>query len=210
MKVLDRFIVLEGLDGAGTTTQLELAECRLRSMGVAHCCTSEPTSGPIGKLIRDVLAGRLSVQPWTLAMLFAADRTEHLREPKNGILERLDRGEAVISDRYLFSSLAYQSLGCDFSFVHSLNAGFPVPRHLVFLDTPVKESQRRLQLRTGSGQELFEGAEIQERILANYRRSFDLYGGSGMELHILDGAKSAEEVFENFWKIIAAVPMLKA
>jgi dTMP kinase len=145
-----------------------------------------------------------------LALLFAADRTEHLHEPGAGILSRLERGELVISDRYLFSSLAYQSLECDYDFVYSLNREFPLPRHLVFLDTPIELSQRRLASRSAGLPELFEASQVQERILANYRRSFELYREAGMQLHRLDGSLPAAEVFWNFWKIIASVPMFKA
>lgn len=204
--VLDRFIVLEGLDGAGTTTQLRMAAERLAAADRPHFCTSEPTENAVGRLIREVLTRKRSVHPTTLALLFAADRAEHLLAAGGGILERLRRGELVISDRYLFSSLAYQSLDCDFQYVRALNEGFPVPRDVVFLDTPVRESQRRLGSRQGP--ELFDGADIQDRILENYRRGFDLYRDCGLRLHVLDGTRPPEDIFEKLWKIIGAVPML--
>ncbi len=204
--VLDRFIVLEGLDGAGTTTQLRMAEARLAAEGRPHFCTSEPTDHPLGLLIREVLTRRRSLHPTTLALLFAADRAEHLLAPGAGILKRLERGELVVSDRYLFSSLAYQSLDCDFEYVRALNAGFPLPRDVVFLDTPVRESQRRLGSR--GGPELFDGADIQDRILRNYCKGFELHRDSGLRLHVLDGTLPPAEIFEKLWKIIAAVPML--
>jgi dTMP kinase len=187
-----------------------LAEQKLNEKAIPHCCTSEPTMGTLGMVIRDILAHRLRTHPRTLALLFAADRTEHLYEPGAGILSRLQQGELVISDRYLFSSLAYQSLDCDYDFVYSLNREFPLPRHLVFLDTPIELSQRRLASRSAGLPELFETSQVQERILANYRRSFEQFRGAGMELHGLDGSLSAEEVFWDFWKIIASVPMLKS
>ena len=204
--VLDRFIVLEGLDGAGTTTQLRLAAEKLAASGRPHFCTSEPTGHAVGLLIREVLTGRRSVHPLTLALLFAADRSEHLRASEGGILARLERGELVLSDRYLFSSLAYQSLECDFEHVRSLNAGFPLPRDVVFLDTPVKESQRRLNGRAGP--ELFDGAHLQDRILDNYRRAFELFRESGLRLHVLDGTLPPADIFGKFWNIIESVPML--
>jgi len=204
--ILDRFIVLEGLDGAGTTTQLRLAAQALEASGRPHFCTSEPTDHPLGRLIREVLTRRRSVHPTTLALLFAADRAEHLLAPRDGILNRLERGELVVSDRYLFSSLAYQSLDCDFQYVQGLNSGFPLPRDVVFLDTPVRESQRRLDSR--GGLELFDGADIQDRILENYRRSFELFRDSGLRLHVLNGTLPPDGVFAKFWKIIESVPML--
>jgi len=204
----ERFIVLEGLDGAGTTTQLRLAAQKLGERHLPHCCTSEPTAGPLGRIIRDILAHRLKTHPRTLALLFAADRTEHLHEPGTGILDRLKRGELVICDRYLFSSLAYQSLDCDFEFVYALNREFIIPRHLVFLDTPIELSQSRLAARSAGDTELFEALGVQSRILANYGRAFELYREAGMQLHRIDGSIPADEVFWKFWKIIESVPML--
>lgn len=206
--MLERFVVLEGLDGSGTTTQLRLAAERLAASGRRWFCTSEPTSHPIGRLVRDVLTRRLEVQPRTLALLFAADRAEHLSEPQVGMQARLTRGELVVCDRYVFSSLAYQSLECDFEFVLSLNREFPLPRHVVFLDTPVSESQRRLAARNGSRPELFDGKDLQDRIRANYRRAFELFRPAGVQVHVLDGTLPPERLFGNFWKILESVPML--
>jgi len=202
--VLDNFVVLEGLDGAGTTTQLRLAGDKLAALGIPHLCTGEPTDGAVGLLLRRILRRELSVQPATVAFLFAADRTEHVREMVAG----LQAGELVLCDRYLFSSLAYQAVACDFDFVRSLNQSFPLPRHVVFLDTPVALSQRRLQERSGRAQELFDGQEIQQTIRRGYRRAFDLFRGSGMVVHTLEGEKSPEEIFGKFWKIIAGLPIL--
>jgi thymidylate kinase len=77
---------------------------------------------------------------------------------------------------------------------------------VVFLDTPVRESQRRLGARVGP--ELFDGADIQDRILENYHQGFALYRNSGLRLHVLDGTLPPADIFENLWKIIGSVPML--
>jgi dTMP kinase len=214
--VLENFVVLEGLDGAGTTTQLRLAGEKLAGLGVPHLCTGEPTDGAVGTLLRRILRQELQADPDTVALLFAADRTEHLRAPGQGMLARLQAGELVICDRYLFSSLAYQTAACDFDFVLSLNRAFPLPRHVVFLDTPVPLSQQRLQLRAMralSGRrerELFEGEDIQESIRAGYRRGFALFEGRGLEVHTLDGSEAPAAIFGKFWKIISSLPILEA
>ncbi len=106
-----KFIVFEGLDGAGTTTQLHLLEKNLKEAGVTVFATAEPTDSAIGRLIRSVLRKEISVEPKTLAMLYATDRYEHLYG-KGGIIEHLDAGDTVICDRYLYSSIAYQSITC--------------------------------------------------------------------------------------------------
>lgn len=204
--VLENFVVLEGLDGAGTTTQLRLASERLSGLGVPHLCTGEPTEAAVGALVRRVLRRELHVQPDTVALLFAADRTEHVRE----MLARLQSGGLVVCDRYLFSSLAYQSVACDYPFVLSLNRAFPLPRHLVFLDTPVPLSQQRLRQRAGRDVELFDGEGIQETIRAGYRRAFAQFAGTGMEVHTLDGSESPAAIFGKFWKIIETLPILRS
>jgi dTMP kinase len=208
-RVLANFVVLEGLDGSGTTTQLHLAEGRLESMGLPHFCTGEPTKGPVGRLIRRILERKIQAGPDTVALLFAADRSEHLYEKTGGIVSRLRRGEVVVCDRYLFSSLAYQSLACDPRFVFSLNHRFPLPQHVVFLDTPVTMSQERLTHRSKEGPELYDEPEIQQEILSAYERGFRRFSGAGMQLHRLDGSREPQVVFEKFWSILQGLPIVK-
>ncbi len=140
--ILDRFVVFEGLDGAGTSTQLEMLRDALQQRGTPCFATCEPTDGAIGKLIRAVLRGELEVSGCTLALLFAADRSEHLYG-SDGVLAALRTGGSVACDRYLFSSLVYQSTDCSGEYVAAVNARFPLPRWLIFIDTPPEECQRR-------------------------------------------------------------------
>jgi dTMP kinase len=233
--VLDNFVVLEGLDGAGTTTQLTLLDQRLSAERVPHFCTGEPTGETIGRQIRAILRRESGADPRTVALLFAADRNEHLLKPETGILVRLRRGELVISDRYLFSSLAYQALACPFEYVRELNRPFPLPQLLLYFDTPVVLSQERLSRRQAAGvraaapskasstasgpagqsplqgmtRELFDAAEIQQDILAAYERSFSLFASSGMKLHRIDGSLGVQEVFEKVWNILRGLPILR-
>ena len=108
--VLSNFVVLEGIDGSGTTSQLRLLKEKfaLEDKGNSVVFTQEPTSGSIGILIRSALQGSSVFAPETMTRLFAADRCEHLYG-KEGIKAALTAGKAVFSDRYLFSSLAYQT-----------------------------------------------------------------------------------------------------
>jgi dTMP kinase len=205
--VLDNFIVLEGLDGSGTTTQLELIDRKLTELAIPHLCTSEPTSQPVGRLIRSILKGNLEARHKTIALLFAADRREHLYDPRTGILSHLQRGELVVCDRYLFSSLAYQSGPCGFDFVTFLNREYPLPRHCIFLDTPIDLSQQRLAGRETP--ELFDDQELQPQIYGNYERAFAGFAHSAMLFHRLDGTRDRQEIFQDVWTVLASLPMIK-
>jgi len=110
------FIVIEGIDGSGTTTQCSILADRFIDKGLSAHPTREPSDGPIGVLIRQVLTGRVvvpsreGVRPpgWaTMATLFASDRLDHLEAE---ILPNLDNGITVICDRYDYSSVAYQTV----------------------------------------------------------------------------------------------------
>ena len=104
-----KFVVYEGIDGSGTTTQAARLASYLRGRGVPVCETSEPTRGPFGAVIRQALEGRLEVDERALAVAFAADRYDHLFSTDRGIVDRLKAGTWVICDRYVLSSLVYQT-----------------------------------------------------------------------------------------------------
>ncbi len=197
--------MLEGLDGAGTTTQMRLLDERLRAGGTPFWATWEPTDGPVGSLIRSILAHEVAAMPRTIAMLYAADRNEHVNRP-GGILARAARGELVISDRYLFSSLAYQSVELGIDFVDSLNSAFPLPQCLFFIDTPLEVCQSRLSRR--DSRELFDGLEFQARVREAYMETIERYRSSGMRIEVLEGEKPPREIHEQLWKVLTALPIM--
>lgn len=189
--VLDRFIVIEGLDGAGTTTQMKAVAEAFDEAGV-HChATFEPTSSPLGSLVRSVLRKEVVTTPLALAMLFSADREDHLHHPIHGIVGKLTQGTVVISDRYLFSSLAYQSVECGFERVSALN-DFPIPRFIIYLDTPVEDCLSRIESRNNE-RELFEKQEFLAKVRDNYELIFSDLPESVRFLRI-DGRKPKEEI----------------
>ena len=206
LTTLSNFIVLEGLDGSGTTTQWELCRQRLRQAAIPRFCTVEPTQDAIGCLIRDILARKRAAHPETIALLFAADRKQHLYEPHTGILARHEQGHVIVSDRYLFSSLAYQSVECDFDFVYALNSRFPLPSHVIFVDTPISVCKERWQGR--DQHELFESEQFQARVLAGYHRAFAMYESSPMAIHHVDGSKSTKVIAEEVWKVMRLLPIV--
>lgn len=188
---LKSFIVFEGLDGAGTTTQLRRLAAYYQRTGRDAFITFEPTDNPIGRLVRSVLQKRVVTTPEALALLYAADREDHLYNPEYGLVRKAEAGTVVVSDRYYYSSLAYQGVECDLGFVKSINS-FPSPEVLIFIDTPVDVCLERLD-RRGSEKELFEKASYLEKVRKNYLALF-----SSMEnetnLFTIDGRGSEESV----------------
>ena len=204
--VHDRFIVLEGLDGAGTTTQVALVDAEFRRRGLPSLATYEPTDSSVGRLLREVISGRSPMAAQSLALLFAADRSEHLHSEPDGVLATLQRGATVISDRYLFSSLAYQSLDTPFEVVVELNRHFVLPRHVFFLDTPPEVCQQRVSSR--ERRELFELPDAQRSLRDSYQRVLHYFADGPVQVHLVDGDGSREDVFARIWKTLEQQPIL--
>lgn len=166
------FLVLEGIDGSGTTTQsMRLAE-RLRARGHRVLETREPSRGPIGTMTRQMLAAgsAQTVGPEALALLFAADRLEHLARE---IEPALARGELVICDRYLVSSWVYQSLDCDPSWVRTINRHARWPDRTFVFGLPAELALARVAARrvaSGEPVERFDEADTQRRLAEGYAR----------------------------------------
>jgi len=210
MEIISNFIVFEGLDGSGTSTQLALLEQKLASRGVnvpVFTVTFEPTGGAIGKLIRSVLKKELVLRPDTLARLFAADRGEHLYA-SDGIVERCKRGELVICDRYTLSSLVYQGIECGIELPRGLNGAYPAPELLLFFDIDPNIAQQRMAGRPSL--EIFEHIEFQKKVRTQYHALFDEYRKGGVRLEIIDASQNVEKVAEDVWKEIAKMPIMKA
>jgi dTMP kinase len=180
---------------------MKLLSERLSADGKPHWATWEPTDGAVGKLIRSMLARETPAQPCTMALLYAADRNEHL-DGADGIRAHAARGDLILSDRYLFSSLAYQSVECGWDFVLALNGRFPLPECVVFLDTPVEVCQRRLARR--GPQELFDGVEFQRRVRERYLEAFQRFQGSGMRIAVVNGDRPVEPIHAELWGMVAA------
>jgi dTMP kinase len=196
--LLSRLIVLEGIDGAGTTTQARLLGRRIRDAGRSRWSTSEPTSGPIGQLLRSVLSGATPVSPQTAAYLFAADRAEHVFG-SHGIVAHHAAGEVVVCDRYVYSSYAYQSVDVDAELVLALNAPFPYPGLFIFVDLPVEVTAQRLARRRS--REIYETRSFQEKVHDNYCRIIDI-ARTHTTVAVVDGTQSAERISEKIWESV--------
>lgn len=184
-----RFIVIEGADGVGSSTQCSMLADALRAEGRKAILTAEPSNGKIGGLARELLRSSGRSNPATLALLFAADRLDHYN---NEIMPALQSGIDVVSDRYLLSSYVYQSLDMPLDLVKSFNA-VAVPADITLLiSLPFGVAWERIQRRIKSGaavEEIFDKLESQKRIHANYSNMLDMVGGVA-----IDGSGTPEEV----------------
>jgi dTMP kinase len=190
-----KFVVYEGIDGSGTTTQASRLANHLRAQGVPVCETSEPTRGPFGAVIRQALEGRLEVDERALAVAFAADRYDHLFSTDRGIVARLNAGTWVVCDRYVLSSLVYQAAnGMTAEWVQSINR-YAVPADLtIFIDTPVDECLSRLSAR-GSIPDRYEREEMLLAVLERYRRATSTSDAES-PLVVVDGKGSVDDVLD--------------
>ena len=170
MKGRGRFVVLEGLDGAGTTTQALLLATALRRAGHRVVLTREPSNGPVGVLLRQALGrrGRLPARQRlsdaALALLFAADRLHHLAST---VEPGLAAGAIVISDRYALSSLAYQGRVLGQPWVEALNVRARAPDLTLFLEVRPRVAAARRRLR-GGRHERFDDAQTQASVARAY------------------------------------------
>jgi dTMP kinase len=190
-----RFIVFEGLDGAGTTTQLRRLGRWLLDQGKNVEETREPSNGPFGAVIRQAIEGRLALHPRALALAFAGDRADHLTNEVNGIEQALSRGAWVLCDRYVLSNLAYQRSGeVDVEWLVDLNRFTLKPDVTVFVDTPPEVCAKRISSRSAHI-ELYHGQPELERVSRNYRRAVAYQSFVG-HLITINGAGDESAVFD--------------
>ena len=211
MEILKNFVVFEGIDGSGTTTQMEILhnffeKSKSKMLLPPLFKTFEPTNGCIGKLIRSALRNEIEFKPETIAMLFAADRNEHVFGA-NGIAEQCGLGKLVVCDRYLLSSLVYQGLTCGEELPIMLNQGFPGPELLVFFDITPQAAQERLNSRTQK--EIYETLDFQNKVSERYKALLPRLSGSGVRVEIMDASLPKTRLAEQVWAVIEKMPIFK-
>ena len=189
------FIVFEGIDGAGKTTQIELLAQKLRDAGLDPYVTAEPTGMETGKAIRRVLSGAVPKTPTQVAAMFVQDRIDHNVDPTEGIEVLLTQGKAIICDRYYYSSLAYQGSLTDFDWVMAANCDCPEirkPDLCIFLDLSPEESMKRItQGRTQV--EIYEKADTLTKVRARYLDVFAKLSARGEQIEIIDASGTIEQ-----------------
>lgn len=191
-----RFVVIEGIDGAGTTTQTERLVRALTAQGQAALATHEPSRGPIGLHLREILAERVPLhgeRGAQLALLFAADRLDHLGRE---VRPALAAGSWVISDRYDHSSVAYQNVsgGSEIAWLRSLNAHADRPDLVLVLDVSPEVARAR-RLARDAKRELFDDDALQ-RALGAFYRDIERHFPDDRIVHI-DADRDVEAVFRD-------------
>ena len=200
------FIVLEGIDGSGTTTQAAEIKKRFDAMGLAAHVTAEPSGGPVGSIIRQILSGRLVVRQhhgvstpnWTsMSLLFAADRQDHVEAE---IWPNMREGVNVICDRYVHSSIAYQSVSAEnedsIDWIWEINRHIRKPDLVLYLRVDPKEAAARCR-RRGSGFEIFDDPDFQRKLVVAYDKL--LQNTSDMNVVTIDSNRPIEEVADECW-----------
>lgn len=197
-----RFIVFEGIDGAGKSTQIERLRQKLQKEGRKVFITAEPTQSVTGGILRDALSGNYKRSASELAAMFLSDRVFHNVNESVGINQALEKGFDVISDRYYYSSFAYQGLESDIDWVINMNLNCPDIRRpdlCIFLDLDAQNSKSRIDTNRATV-EIFEKEEILSKIRNKF---FDVFKRLPDEnIHVVDASGSVDEVSEKISAIV--------
>ena len=197
------FIAFEGIDGSGKSTQIQMLTDKIQQKGIRCYQTCEPSSGPIGSLTRQILTGRIKTDNRVIAAMFAADRLDHLLNEVDGIVNKVEEGIAVVTDRYYFSSYAYHSVDVDMDWVIKTNeesAKVLRPDVTIFIDIDADTAMERI-MKNRFHTELFEKKSRLEKVRDNYFKAFELLKDEE-KVVIVDGTRTPEEISEEIWKAV--------
>lgn len=200
MQKKGKFIVFEGIDGSGKSTQIRLLSERLKKEGISCYTTMEPTDSPIGSLIHQIMIGRMKTDNKVIASLFAADRLDHLLNDVNGLVAKVEEGITVISDRYYLSSYAYHSVDMPMEQVIAMNTpsrDLLKPDLHIFVDTDPDTAVERIAVNR-QHTELFEKKSRLVRTREQYLNAIEKMQGEE-NIVIINGTKPVEEIAEEVW-----------
>ncbi|MEI6144013.1 MAG: dTMP kinase [Candidatus Berkelbacteria bacterium] len=181
------FIAVEGLDGSGTSTQADLLATNLNKLKLSAFLTKEPTNNLIGGLIRGTLTKDWQASPECLQLLFAADRAHHLDRM---ITPALENGKTIVTDRYIFSTIAFGSVQCDKTWLKEINRQFLLPDITFFIDVPAAECIKRIKA-TRNQFELFEREKVLSEVRKNYLK---LAKNKKYKIIVVDGLQERETI----------------
>lgn len=200
------FIAFEGIDGSGKSTHVKLLSEKLMAEGHKIYSTCEPTGSPIGLMIRDIFNHRMEADHRVIAGLFVADRLDHLLNKTNGILQKMEEGFTVITDRYYFSSYAYHSVHMPMDWVieaNRLSSELLRPDLNIYIDIAPEVSMERLN-KGRDTIELYETLENLKNVRDKYLEAFELLKSSE-KVVILDGNRQSEAISEDIWNAIKSI-----
>lgn len=198
------FIVFEGIDGAGKTTQVELLAKNLRALGREVSLSAEPTSLESGKAIRRALSGEEKKTECQMAAMFMLDRIAHNTDAVIGIGPLTERGIDVISDRYYYSSLAYQGSATDYTWVKAMNIDSPEIRRpdlCIYLDLLPEQSLERIS-RNRENVEIYENLEKLTVTRNTFLSVIDDLKSDGENIYIVDADRSPENIATEIFDIV--------
>ena len=198
------FIVFEGIDGAGKTTQVELLAKNLQNMGREVSLSAEPTALESGKAIRRALSGAEKKSECQMAAMFVLDRIAHNIDAENGIEALTSRGIDVISDRYYYSSLAYQGAATDYKWVKAMNIGAPEIRRpdlCIYLDLTPERSLERIS-RGRESVEIYENLEKLTSVRSTFLSVIEDLRADGESIYIVDADRAPEKIADDIWSIV--------
>lgn len=192
-----KFVNIEGLDGCGKSTHVKLLAQWLRSQGHEVVMTDEPTDGKIGKVIKMILSGELKVPISAESLLFAADRLQHV---ESVIEPAVDSGKIVLNERYVPSSIAYQSArGIPIEWVKKINDRAPRPNLTILIDVPVEVALARMN----SSRRLDE-FERDLKLQRKVRQAYLMIARSE-SIKVIDGNRPIDEVQGDIRKLASAI-----
>ena len=195
------FIVIEGIDGSGKSTQIQMLNDKFKAEGKASVVTHEPTDGPVGKMIRSVLNREIEMDPAALAALYLADRLDHITNKQYGMLAQLNEGYHVISSRYYYSSYAFQGEFVSLNWLiaaNSLCKSFLKADITFYLNIDPEISLQRLK-DSREKLDIFENKEKQIKTHEEFLNAFEITN-EGENIIILDGSLSEKEIHEEIWR----------
>ena len=198
------FIVFEGIDGAGKTTQVNLLAQNLASLGREVSLSAEPTTLPTGKAIRRALSGEEKKSECEMAAMFVLDRIAHNINSETGIRALTERGIDVISDRYYYSSLAYQGTATDYEWVKAMNINSPEIRRpdlCIYLDLLPEQSLERIS-RGRESFEIYENLEKLTAVRAKFLSVVEDLRRDGESIYVVNAARAAEDIAKEIFEIV--------
>ena len=203
---MGKFIVFEGIDGAGKSTQVALIKERLEAMGRKVALTAEPTSLESGKALREALSGRVKKSECEMAAMFVLDRIAH-NKAEGGIDDLLDNGFDVISDRYYYSTLAYQGQTTDYAWVKSMNVNCPEIRRpdvCIYLDLLPEDSLARISAR-GEAREIYENLDRLTAVRKAFLATIDDLTRDGENIFVIDAGRTPDEIAKDIYGAISTI-----